>query len=158
MGPFWDRYPHACLLHEENFSLLGHQPVPKINLIRGVRKCRKKGKQSSKPNNNSLVIKQSQGRLVPPQGLYMISWAISFELFCRYWNPHQKEEVNWMYAAHNHADPRLVETIQLTLNYLTINQQKDVHELITYTHSPLPLSLFKILSLKAIEEFRPFEH
>jgi len=63
-----------------------------------------------------------------------------------------------MYAAHNHADPRLVETIQLTLNYLTINQQKDVHELITYTHSPLPLSLFKILALNAIEEFKPFEH
>lgn len=96
---------------------------------------------SSKPNNSSLVIRQSQGRSVPPQGLYMISWAISFELFCRSWNPRQKEEVNWMYAAHSHADPGLVETIQLPPNYLTINQPKGVPELITYTHSPVPLSL-----------------
>ena len=36
--------------------------------------------------------------LVPPRKLYRIShivfWAISFELFCRYWNLHQVEEVN----------------------------------------------------------------
>ena len=50
------------------------------SLIREVRKCRSKGKQS-RPKDNSLVIKQSQGPLVPPQGLWITFWAISCELF-----------------------------------------------------------------------------
>ena len=33
-----------------------------------------------RPNDNRLVIKQIQGPLIPPQGLYIIFWALSFEL------------------------------------------------------------------------------
>ena len=40
----------------------------RINLIREVREYRSKGKQT-RPNNNNLVIKQSQGPLILPQGL-----------------------------------------------------------------------------------------
>ena len=36
--------------------------------------------------------------------------------------------------------------------------QKNVHELITHTTDPLPHSVFKNLFLKAIGQFRHFEH
>lgn len=48
----------ACLLSVGNFS-------QRISLIREVRKESSQARQ----NNNSLVIKQSEGSLVPPQGL-----------------------------------------------------------------------------------------
>ena len=41
-------------------------------------------------------IKHSQGPLAPSQGLWIIFWVISRELVCRYWNPHQVDEVNYM--------------------------------------------------------------
>ena len=157
MGPFWDRYPHACLLHEENFSLLGHQPVPKINLIRGVRKCRKKGKQSSKPNNNSLVIKQSQGRLVPPQGLYMISWAISFELFCRYWNLGWKKLTVCCPLAQRPQAGWNQKVDDMSPDCFTTNQS-ECPRANHAPHNPLPHPVFKNLSPKAIREFGSFEH
>ena len=43
----------------------------RINSIRLTRKCRKENSQA-KQKNNSLAIKQSQGPLVPPQGLQII--------------------------------------------------------------------------------------
>ena len=43
--------------------------------------------------------KQSQGSLVLPPGLWRILWALSPELRCRYWNPHQWEEVNCLLPA-----------------------------------------------------------
>ena len=51
----------------------------RVSLIRESRKCRSQGKRS-RPNNNRLVTKQSQGLLVPPQGLQIIFRVISFEL------------------------------------------------------------------------------
>ena len=78
--------PAFCLW--KNFS-------QRISLIRDLRKCRNKGKQSTK-TNNSLVIKHSWEPLVLPQGLWIAFWAITYELSCIYWNSHQVEEVNYM--------------------------------------------------------------
>ena len=44
----------------------------RVNLIRVVRECRKENSQV-RQNNNSLATKQSQGLLVPLQGLQIIS-------------------------------------------------------------------------------------
>ena len=52
----------ASLLSVENFR-------QRISLIREVKTSRNKGKQSKRPNNNSSVCEQSQGLLVPFQGL-----------------------------------------------------------------------------------------
>ena len=53
--------PAFCLW--KNFS-------QRISLIREVRTCRNKGENTQRrPNNNSLVIKHSQGPLVPSRGL-----------------------------------------------------------------------------------------
>ena len=68
------------LLSVKNFT-------QRISWIRKVRKCRRK-ESSQTGQNNNLVIKHSQRPLVPPQGLYIIFWAISCEL------PHQVEEGN----------------------------------------------------------------
>ena len=54
----------------------------------------KERKTVKQQNNKTLAIKQSQGPSVLHQGLWIIFWATSFELFCRYSNPHQVEEVN----------------------------------------------------------------
>ena len=43
-----------------------------------------------------MVIKQSQGPLIPSQGLQVIFLAKSFELSCRYLNLYQVEEVNYV--------------------------------------------------------------
>ena len=40
-----------------------------VSLIREVRTCRNKGKQSRRPSNNNLVRKQSQGPFLPSQAL-----------------------------------------------------------------------------------------
>ena len=45
--------------------------------------------------NNNVVIKHSQGPLVPSQGLWIIFWAISYELLYRYWNPRWKKLITW---------------------------------------------------------------
>ena len=74
---------HACLPPAfclyESFS-------QRIHLIRVVRKCRKDNSQG-RQNNTTLSIQQIQVSLILPQGLEIISSAMSFELFCRYWNP-----------------------------------------------------------------------
>ena len=52
----------ACLLPVENFS-------QKISLIREVRNAETKENSQRRLNNNSVVIKHSQGDLVLSQGL-----------------------------------------------------------------------------------------
>jgi len=52
----------ACLLSVENFS-------QRISLIREMRACRNKGKQSKETDNNNVVIKHSQEPLGPSQEL-----------------------------------------------------------------------------------------
>ena len=52
----------ACLLSVENFS-------QRISLIREMRACRNKGKQSKETDNNNVVIKRSQEPLGPSQEL-----------------------------------------------------------------------------------------
>ena len=47
---------------------LAFPELQRMNLIRELRKYRKENSQA-RQNNNSLAIKQSQGPLVPPQGL-----------------------------------------------------------------------------------------
>ena len=56
-----------------------------------------------RPNSNSLVMKQSQGSLVPSQGLSIIFWVISCELSYKYWNPHQVENLAtwWPDSSHD---------------------------------------------------------
>ena len=78
-------------------KILASQAFPKcqsINLIREENVETKENSQA-RQNYNSLAIKQIKGPWVPPQELQVISWAIAFELLCRYWNPHQVE-VNCM--------------------------------------------------------------
>ena len=52
-----------------------------------MREGQKNENSQVRQNNSNVAIKQRQGCLVPPQGLYVMFWAMSFELFCRYWNP-----------------------------------------------------------------------
>ena len=52
----------ACLLSVENCS-------QRISLIREMRACRNKGKQSKETDNNNVVIKHSQEPLGPSQEL-----------------------------------------------------------------------------------------
>ena len=65
---------------------------------------RKRVKQSQK-KKNKRAIKQRRGPLVPPQGQWIIFWAMSFELFCRTWNPHQVDKLS---STHKHVDVRPV--------------------------------------------------
>ena len=84
---------------------------------------------------------------------------MSFELFCRYWNPHQVGEVNCRLRTSTWT-PDWLEPgwwCWLLIPSLPTNQ-KNVHELVTH---PATLSLilsFKNLSLKAIGELGVFEH
>ena len=57
----------------------------------------------TRQNNNSLVTKHSQGPLVPPQGLEIIFWAVSWELSWRHWNPYQEEKLTtwWPDCSHD---------------------------------------------------------
>ena len=84
---------------------------------------------------------------MPPQGLEIIFWAIWFELFCRYWNPHQVEDV--LFIAYCLKAWRISDQLEsegwwcrLPLTSPPTNQ-KNIHELITIPERP---SL--ILSLK----------
>ena len=57
--------PHmssACLLSVENFGQI-------ISLIREMRNAETKENRKRGPNNNKVVIKHSEGPLVPSQGL-----------------------------------------------------------------------------------------
>ena len=93
-----------------------------------------KEKSQARQNDNRLSIKQSQGPLAPPLGLEIISWALSFELFCRYW------KVEVLYVAHKHVDPRSVGTrkLMLTVNYLTTNQSEECPRTDHTPQNPLP--------------------
>ena len=59
-------------------------------------------------------------------------------------------------ADHKHRDPRLVGNI--TPCDLTINQSKNCAQADHTLCDPLPHTVFKNPSLKAIVEFRSFEH
>ena len=62
----------ACLLPVEHFS-------QRISLIREGRNA-ETNENNQRGLNNNVVIKHSQGPLVPPQELWIIFWAISCEL------------------------------------------------------------------------------
>ena len=62
----------ACLLPVEHFS-------QRISLIREGRNA-ETNENNQRGLNNNVVIKHSQGPLVPPQELWIIFWAISGEL------------------------------------------------------------------------------
>ena len=84
----------------------------------------RKEENSQARQNNTLAIKQSQGSLVLPQELQIIFWAMSSQLFGRYWNPYQVEKVNCVL----HLDSRPVRTrrlMMLTPSYLTTNQSEE---------------------------------
>ena len=94
LGPSQNKPPpHVLCLPSVCRNTLASWAFPefqRVNLIREMRKCRKENTQT-RQNNNSLAIKQSQGPLAASQGLQIIFWAVSFELFCTYWDPHQME-------------------------------------------------------------------
>ena len=82
-----------------------------------------------------------------PQELYIIFWAIWFELLCRYWNPHQVEDILFIACclqAWRTSDQLESEGwwCWLPLTSPPTNQ-KNVHELIT-----IPERHSLILSLK----------
>lgn len=56
----------SCL--QKSFSLLGLLQISESKFNQRSEEVQSKGKQASQ-NNNSLVIKQSQGTLAPPQGI-----------------------------------------------------------------------------------------
>ena len=69
----------VCLLSVENFS-------QRISLVREMRNAETKDNSQRRLNNTIVVIKHGQGPLVLSQGMWIIFWAISCELSCRYWN------------------------------------------------------------------------
>ena len=117
-------------------------------------KPKRKENSQTRQNNNSLAIKQSL--LVSPQGLEIILWAIWFELFCRYWNPHQVEDI--LFIACYLKAWRISDQLEsegwwcrLPLTSPPTNQ-KNVHELIT-----IPESHSLILSLKTFP-WKPYRN
>ena len=70
-----------------------------ISCSRGSSQCRGHVKTKEncqrRPNNNNVLIKHSQGPLVPSQRLLIIFWSISCELSYRYWNPRWKKLTTW---------------------------------------------------------------
>ena len=78
----------ACLLSAEHFS-------QRISLSEKWEHVETKENSQRRPNNNNLVIKHSQGPLVP-QGLQIIFWAISCELSYKCWNPYQVKKLTMM--------------------------------------------------------------
>ena len=88
-GPSWNRFPTPMSstyhLSVENFSLLGLLWIPKTKFNQRSEKNAERKENRQARQNNSPAIKQSQGLLV--QGLWIIFWAMSFELLCRCWNP-----------------------------------------------------------------------
>ena len=115
--------PASCL--QKNLSLLGIPQVLKSKCNQRTEKMQKEKK--SVKQNNSLAIKQSQGPLVPLQGLQIIFWAISFELFCRYRNLHQVEEVNCMLPTSTQCPDRLELEGWLTSKYFTTRDNQALH-------------------------------
>ena len=72
--------PASCL--QKNFNLLGLPQVPKSKFSQRSEKIQKQRKVvKQEKNNNSLVIRQSQGSLFPPQGRQIISRALSLSCF-----------------------------------------------------------------------------
>ena len=59
------RMSSACLLSVELFG-------QRISLIREMRNTETKENSQRRPNNNTIVVKYSQGPLVPSQGLQII--------------------------------------------------------------------------------------
>ena len=61
-----------------------------------------KQREASQTGEN-LVSEQSQGPLVPPQGLSIILWATFYEWSYWYWNAHQMEKLNtgWPDCSHD---------------------------------------------------------
>lgn len=89
-----------------------------------MRKCGKKGQQSSKQNNNTLTTEQNQGHLVLPRGPWLTFSAMFLELFCIGWDLHQVEEVYYMLPT-GEVDLRQDETrrlLMLTPDYLITSQ------------------------------------
>ena len=60
-----------------------------------------KQREASQTGEN-LVSEQSQGPLVPPQGLSIILWATFYEWSYWYWNAHQMEKLNTGWADCSH--------------------------------------------------------
>ena len=93
MEPFQDKasspMPFACLLPVEKFSLLSHPQVLKDKFNQKWENAERKENSQVRQNNDSLAIKQNQGHLIPLQGLQKIHWAMTFELFFKYWKPHR---------------------------------------------------------------------
>ena len=77
----------ACLSPVESFS-------QRIRVIREVKNTKTKRNNQRRPTNSNVVIKHSQGLVVPSQGLWIIFQAIPCDLSYRY-KP-QGGEVNYM--------------------------------------------------------------
>ena len=141
-------------------------------------------KQSSqigqKNKNNSLVIKQSQGPLVPSQGL--IFWAISCELSCKYWNPTRWKKIlitawwpacshdvschspkNWPQGNGNkltlEQNTNCIKTIEMTLvrRLMTSFKATARADCAVYTWSPLPLPIKVLAHWLGLGRSRPLD-
>ena len=99
-----------------------------MSLTKEVRKGRSKGKLSNlRLNNNGIVIKQSQGLKVPSQGLWKISWAISFELSCRYRRRRQWHPTPVLLPGKSHRQRSLVGCSPWGLKELGTTEQFHFH-------------------------------
>ena len=90
-------------------------------------------------------MKQSQGLLVPPKGLQVIFWAISFEMFGRHWNPYQVGKVNCLLTTSTWT--------RWNLKFSDIDSWLPHHQPVrgmstswSCTCNPLPHSVFKNIS------------
>lgn len=102
-------------------------------------KMKKHRKAVKKDKNNSAA--QSQGPLVPPQGLEVVSWTTPLSCFAGIKISHQVKKVTWPLTTSN-VDPRRAGTRKLRVlkhHPVTHHQPiRTVHELIPH---PVPLSL-----------------
>ena len=119
----------------------------------------------ARQNNNSLAIKQSQGSLISPQGLQIISWAISLSCFAETKTPRRQKKLTVCCPPAcrppDQLEPEGWWCWLLKYNLVTSPPTNGHKNCAWADHTPchpLPHAVFKNPSLKAIPEFGSFEH
>ena len=111
-----------------------------------------KTNSQARQNNNRVAIKQSQRLLVPSQGLQIIFWAVFFEVFCKYWNPH------CMLPQSTQTPDRLKPEVGDVDSWLPHHQPiRRTSMSWSHTSRPLSLTLSLSLALTAFGRCRPFK-
>ena len=84
----------------------------------------------ARQNNKNLAIKQNQSHLVLRQGLQIILWAMSFELFCRHWNPTRWKKLMECCLQSCESQTSWNQKVDDASNYHATNQLEECPQLI----------------------------